>query len=183
MDHLSTNSKNTDIKGRAKFISEKMRSIPFAAFCHFLADMFGIISKLSLKMQRNDLILPVVVSLLHETLANVQALKSRPAPNGHLKHFMNILEESGVDDEMQFQGIILKGSLDGTSKRGGTHPDRLQSSIAEAIELCLSGMKERFGSMLTSTLTPNLWLATPPKLLKICSFSMLILCRQACETL
>ena len=84
MDHLSTVSKNTGIKGRAKFISE-MSSIPLAAFCHFLADMFGIISKLSLKMQRNDLILKVAVSLLHETVANLQALKSRPVPYGHLK--------------------------------------------------------------------------------------------------
>ena len=59
MDHLSVALKNTDIKGRAKFISKKMRSISFTAFCHFLADMFGIISKSSLKMPRNDLILPL----------------------------------------------------------------------------------------------------------------------------
>ena len=63
--HLSATSKNADIKGRTKFVSEKMRRIRFAAFCHFLADIFAIISKLSLKMQRNDLILPVAVSLLH----------------------------------------------------------------------------------------------------------------------
>lgn len=56
MEHLSATSKNADIKGRAKFVSKKMRSVSFAAFCHFLADMFAIISKLSLKMQRNDLI-------------------------------------------------------------------------------------------------------------------------------
>ena len=140
MDHLSAISKNTDIKGRAKFISDKMRSIPFAAFCHFLADMFGIISKLSLKMQRNDLILPVAVSLLHETVTNLQVLKSRPAPNGHLKRFTNILEDSEVDGEMQFQGITLKGSLDGTPKRGGARPDNLQSSMAAAIDLSLTGI-------------------------------------------
>ena len=151
MDHLSAISKNTDIKGRAKFISDKMRSIPFAAFCHFLADMFGIISKLSLKMQRNDLILPVAVSLLHETVTNLQVLKSPPAPNGHLKHFTNILEDSEVDCEMQFQGITLKGSLDGTPKRRGARPDNLQSSMAVAIDLSLTGIFERFGSMLTST--------------------------------
>ena len=91
-----------------------MRSISFAAFCHFLTDMFGIISKLSLKMQRNDLILPVAVSLLHQTVTNVQVLKGRPTPNGHLKRFMNILEESG--GEMQFQGITLKGTLNVTPK-------------------------------------------------------------------
>lgn len=149
MDHLSVTSKNTDIKGRAKFISEKMRNISFTAFCHFLADTFGIISKLSLKMQRNDLILPVAVSLLNETVTNVQVLKSRLAPNGHLQRFVNILGKS--NDEMQFQGITLKGTIDGTPKRGGARPDNFQSSVTEAIDLCVSGIKERFGSMLTST--------------------------------
>ena len=144
MDHLSVASKNTDIKGRAKFISEKMRSISFTAFCHFLADMFGIISKLSLKM--------------HETVTNVQVLRSRPAPNGHLQRFMNILEKS--NGKMQFQGITLKGTLDGTPKRGGARPDNFQSSGREAVDLCVSGIKERFGLMLTSisnaqSLTPS----------------------------
>lgn len=46
MDHLSAASKNADIKGRAKYVTEKMRSIHFSAFCHFLADMFEIIAKL-----------------------------------------------------------------------------------------------------------------------------------------
>lgn len=150
MEHLSATSKNADIKGRAKFVSEKMRSVSFAAFCHFLADMFAIISKLSLKMQRNDLILPVAVALLHETIANVDALKLRPVPNGHLKRFMNMLEESGVPDEVQFQGHTLKGSLDGTPKRGTTQTDSFKSLMIEAIELCQSALNERFGSMLCS---------------------------------
>lgn len=141
MEHLSATSKNADIKGRAKFVSEKMRSVSFAAFCHFLADMFAIISKL---------ILPVAVALLHETIANVDALKLRPVPNGHLKRFMNMLEESGVPDEVQFQGHTLKGSLDGTPKRGTTQTDSFKSSMIEAIELCQSGLNERFGCMLCS---------------------------------
>ena len=67
MEHLSSTSKNSDIKVRAKFVCEKMKTMQFAAFCHFLADMFAIISRLSLNMQRNDLILPVAVSLIRET--------------------------------------------------------------------------------------------------------------------
>ena len=101
-------------------------------------------------MQRNDLILPVAVAILHETIANVDALKLRPVPNGHLKRFMNMLEESGVPDEVQFQGHTLKGSLDGTPKRGTTQTDSFKSSKIEAIELCQSGLNERFGSMLCS---------------------------------
>lgn len=121
-----------------KIYQSKDEKYFFRGICHFLANMFGIISKSSLKMQRNDLILPVAVSLLHETVTNIQVLKSRPAPNGHLKRYMNIFEESQVDNEMQFQGNMLKGSLDGTPKRGGAHPDSLQSSMAEAIDMCLN---------------------------------------------
>lgn len=108
MDHLSAASKNTDVKGQAKYVAEKMRSIQFSVFCNFLADMFEIIAKLSLKMQRNDLILPVAVSLLHETVANIEALKIHPVPNGHLARFMNMLQHSEVKDELRFQGITLR---------------------------------------------------------------------------
>ena len=52
---------------------------------------------------------------------------------------------------MQFQGITLQGSLDGTPKRGGARPDNFQSSVTEAVDLCVSGIKERFDLMLTST--------------------------------
>ncbi|XP_067017850.1 zinc finger protein 862-like [Acropora muricata] len=75
-----------------------------------------------------------------------------------VERFMNILEKS--NGEMQFQGITLKGTLHGTPKRGGAHPDNFQSPVTEAVDLCVSGIKERFGSMLTSTsnaqpLTPS----------------------------
>ena len=150
MDHLSAASKNTDVKGRAKYVAEKMRSIQFSAFCHFLADMFEIIAKLSLKMQRNDLILPVAVSLLHETVANIEALKIRPVPNEHLARFMNMLQHSGVKDELRFQGITLRGSLNGKPKRGDVRTGSFQSRVNEAIGLCLTGLEERFGSLINS---------------------------------
>lgn len=50
MEYFSVILKNVDIKGRVKFVSEKMRSVSFVVFCYFLADMFVIIFKLSLKM-------------------------------------------------------------------------------------------------------------------------------------
>ena len=150
MDHLSTTSKNADIKGRAKFVSEKMRSMKFAAFCHFLADMFAVIAKLSLKMQRNNLILPVAVSSIRETVANLESLKTCHVPNGHLKRFLNMVEESEVADEVEFQGHTLRASLDGTPRRGGIHTSSFQSAKEEAIELCLTGLAERFGNLLAN---------------------------------
>ena len=66
MQDLSVNCKNADIQGRARHVSQKMKNIYFAAFCHFLVDLFAILSWLSLQMQRNDIILPSVVSHLRK---------------------------------------------------------------------------------------------------------------------
>ena len=44
----------------------------------------------------------------------------------------------------------MQGFLDGTPKRGNAQTDSFKSSVIEAIELCQSGLKERFGSMLCS---------------------------------
>ena len=64
MDHLSASSNNADIKGCAKYIAKRTRDIQFAAFCHFLADRFTILSRLSLKKQSDSLILPAAISQL-----------------------------------------------------------------------------------------------------------------------
>jgi len=45
MEHLSTTSKNADIQERAKFVAAKMKDMHFTAFCHFLADLFSLLSK------------------------------------------------------------------------------------------------------------------------------------------
>lgn len=98
MKHLSTSSTSTDIKGRAKFIAKRMRDIQFAAFCHFLAHMLSILGKLSLKMQSDDLILPVAVSQLKETVASITCLKSRHVPNGYLEKFLKVSNKSNNKD-------------------------------------------------------------------------------------
>lgn len=130
MEHLSISSKNADIQGRAKFVAGKMRDVHFTAFCHFLAGLFSILSKLSLQMQCNDLILPVSVSLVKEAMARAECLKSHPIPDGHLPAFLkNVKSASG------FQGITLTGSLEGTVKRGDGLPESLQSEIKTAVDL------------------------------------------------
>ena len=102
MKHLSTSSSSAEIKGRAKFISKRMRNVQFAAFCHFLADMFSILEKLSLKMQSDDLILPVAVSQLKETVVSISCLKSRHAPNGYLETFLKVPNNLGKKDVKVF---------------------------------------------------------------------------------
>jgi len=90
-----------------------MKDVHFAAFCHFWTDLFTILSRLSLQMQRNDIILPTVVSLLKESLVCIECLTSCPVPDGHLAKFLQT-----VKDTQTFQGIVLRGSLEGKAKRG-----------------------------------------------------------------
>lgn len=148
MEHLSISSKNADIQGWAKFVAGKMRDVHFAAFCHFLVDLFSILSKLSLQMQRNDLILPMSVSLVKEAMARVEFLKSRPIPDGHLAAFLK-----NVKSASDFQGIALTGSLEGTVKRGSGLPKSLQSEIETAVDLCTHGLNERFGILMNASVT------------------------------
>ena len=146
MEHLSTTSKSAEIKGRAKFIAVKMRDAQFVAFCHFLADLFSVLSKLSLQMQRNDLILPICVSLLKETITRVESLKGRPVPDGHLAKFLKRVESSST-----FQGIALNGSLEDKVKRGGGTSKGLQSEIETAVDLCKQGLTERFNVLINAS--------------------------------
>ena len=149
MDHLSASSKNPDIKGRAKYIAKRMRDIQFAAFCHFLADMFTILGRLSLKMQSDSLILPAAVSQLNETLAEISCLKNRHVPKGHFQQFEAVLSKSDDKGGMEFQGIQMEGSLEGKVKRSGAGPS-FSSEVNKVVDLCVNGLKERFGSLMNT---------------------------------
>ena len=110
MEHLVTTSTKSDVKGRAKFITKAMKTVSFVCFCHFLADLFDILSKLSVQFQQNELILPCAVSLL-ETISNITLLSKRPVPGGGLHTFMSSLQ--ACNGPFMFQGIILSGDASG----------------------------------------------------------------------
>lgn len=145
MEDLSVNSKNADIQGRARHVAAKMKDIHFAAFCHFLADLFSILSRLSLQMQRNDIILPTAVSHLKETLLRVESIANRPVVDGYLDKFWK------VEGNHTFQGENLTGSIQGkVAKRGGSTSGSLQSKMETAVSLTMQGLRERFGVLLSS---------------------------------
>ena len=147
MEDLSVNSKNADIQGRARHVSTKMKDIHFAAFCHFLADLFSILSRLSLQMQRNGIILPTVVSHLKETVLRVESLANRPVADGHLARFWKTVEGTYT-----FQGVDLTGSIEsrarGKDKLGGGGGGRLEAEMVTAVNLTTKGLRERFGILL-----------------------------------
>jgi len=146
MEHLATASTNTDVKGRAKFIIKAMKTVSFVSFCHFLADLFEVLSKLSVQFQRNELILPCAVSLLEETVSNITLLCKRPVSGGRLHTFLSSLQAS--NSSIMFQGIILPGDASGLTTVEITHTGGVGAQIKRATDLCLSGLKERFAVLL-----------------------------------
>lgn len=149
MDHLSASSNNADIKGRAKYIARRMRDIQFAGFCHFWADMFTILGRLSLKMQGDSLILPVAVSLLNETVVEISCLKNGHVQKGHFQQFEAVLSKSDDKGGMEFQGIQMEGSLEGKVEQFGAGSS-FSSEVNKAVDLCVNGLKERFGSLMNT---------------------------------
>ena len=97
-------------------------------------------------MQRNGLILPTCVSLLKETITQVESLKGRPVPDGHLAKFLKNVESSST-----FQGIALNGSLEGKVKHGGGTSKGLRSEIDKAVDLCKQGLTVRFDVLINAS--------------------------------
>ena len=120
-----------------------MKDIHFAAFCHFLADLFSILNRLSLQLQRNDILFPTVVSYLKETMLRVETLAKRPVADGHLAKFWQKVEGTET-----FQGVNVTGSIQGKANRGGSTSGSLESEMVTAVNLTTQGLRERFGVLL-----------------------------------
>ena len=67
-------------------------------------------------MQRNDILLPTVVSHLKETKLRVECLTSRPVPDVHLENFLKKVNKS-----RSFQGVVLRGTLEGKNYTWGEY--------------------------------------------------------------
>lgn len=56
MESLPESRRNVDLVARGRSVALAMNRIEFAIFCHFLADVFGEMAKLSLQLQKSNLI-------------------------------------------------------------------------------------------------------------------------------
>ena len=65
------------------------------------------------------------------------------------KKFLKVSSKSSNKDAKLFQGIKLEGSLEGKVKRIGSGPS-FNSEVNKAVDLCLDGLKERFGQLMDS---------------------------------
>lgn len=150
MEHLASTSPKAEIKGRALNVSRAMKEASFVVFCHFLADMFQILGKLSLHFQRNDLILPSALSILKETIENIKSLTKRPIPGGSMQALLTSFANQQSDPPM-FQGIQLTQSKVGRVASSIHYSEAVQKSVDEAVQLCLQGLEDKFGSLLQLT--------------------------------
>jgi len=144
-EHLASTSAKTEIKGRATNVARTMKDESIVAFCHFVADMFQILSKMSLHFQRNDLVLPSAPTVLKEATGSIKMLPKHPVPGGKMEAILESLKKQ-QHDPPHFQGITLNKA---TGRRALTSLSSgpVQKNVEQAIELCLKGMKERFGPL------------------------------------
>lgn len=102
MEHLASTSKNSDVKGRAVNVVRNMKKIQFIAFAHFLLDLLGFITELSLALQSNKLILHTAVSAIKSCITSIEAIRGRPKPGGYHETFLcNVTQqqENGIQNK------------------------------------------------------------------------------------
>ena len=89
-----------------------MKKVHFVAFCHFIADMFQIISELSKSLQKNDLILPMAITAVRRAVDQLENLLVRPKRNGHLSAFLTALQTQveGQENDDEDDGDDANGS-------------------------------------------------------------------------
>ncbi|KAL8572378.1 hypothetical protein ACOMHN_023147 [Nucella lapillus] len=111
MENLKETSRNADVAGRGRKVSATMKDLQFAAFSHFLADVFQEISKLSLLLQSKDLILPCAIDGVENCFTSLDAMKTDPFPGGLLETFITecLEKQTRGFHTTTFQGLEMKG--------------------------------------------------------------------------
>lgn len=148
MEHLASTSTNADVKGRAKNVSQKMKDFSFVSFAHFLLDLLGYITALSLSFQSNRTILSSAVNGIKACMTGVEAPKDRAKHAGFLEGFF-------ANDSLRafvpsFQEIELKNTQ-GVDFGNLSMEDMslsFRNAVSRAVDLVVNGMRYRYASLL-----------------------------------
>lgn len=111
MERLASTCPKAEIKGSALNVAHKMKDESFVVFCHFLSDMFQILSKMSMHFQCNDLILPSALAILRETTENIKMLTKRSSPGGKMEAIRSSLAKQQDDRQIQLGALIKHEKL------------------------------------------------------------------------
>lgn len=139
MDHLAACSNNADIAGRARKLSKDMKNLKFIAFSHFLADFFSEVSKLSLQLQTDDLILSSAISAVEDCLDALKLMKTKPLDGGLLEKFQT---KCLGNNPVKFQGLAL------CSNDNNDVLDVLKRQFNDTISLTQDEIHKRFDNIL-----------------------------------
>ncbi|KAL3970763.1 protein unc-79 [Sarotherodon galilaeus] len=139
-DYLAGFSANADIAGRAtKF------NATFVAFCHFIADVFSGISKFSLLLQRNDIILPQAICSLEQLLVTTEIMflndMRLQRRQQHEEGEMAIYKFNSI----QFNFIYIAPNH---NNRDGVAATKLKKVMDATIKSTVKNIKARFSSLL-----------------------------------
>lgn len=146
--HLAASNKNADIRGRSVFVSKLMVRFDFVLFCHVLLDLLSCISKLSVSLQGDPVILPSAVAAIQTCITNVKALKV--IPGKHLKAFLQSThsQREHGNDQITFQGVNLTDVPDMDPDNLSSLPSSDTQAISNAVMSTVQGMQDRFAVLL-----------------------------------
>ena len=79
MEHLASSSVNADIMGRWNHVSRLMLKDDFVVMCHFIHDVFTVVSKLALTLQNRNTTLTTALNAVRYGIASLDDLLMNPS--------------------------------------------------------------------------------------------------------
>ena len=130
MEHLAATSMNADIMGRWNHVSRLMLKVDFVVMCHFIHDVFTVVSKLALTLQNRNTTLTTALNAVRYGIASLDDLLINPS-HGMANLF--------TLDSRPYQQLRLTGGNIPTSMTDIAAPARKQ--MKNVVSAVTDGMK------------------------------------------
>ena len=147
MEHIAAASTSTaDVVGRAKKIVKSLKQASFAAYMHFMLDVYELLSQCSLLLQKNITTLGVASASLKNCISTLESLTSG---SGHfscnLQNFISHMNENGT-----FQGVKMIGAdyLSNVTQFGDLPECHERQAMSALVKVSVGAISKRFASLL-----------------------------------
>jgi hypothetical protein len=127
---------------------QRMKDFSFVAFAHFLLDLLGYITALSLSFQSNRTILSTAVNGMKTCITGIEALQGRAKRVCSLEQLFSL--DSLRAPIPSFQEIELKNTqnIEFENLSMDEMPLSFRNAVSRAIDLVVVGMRDRYASLL-----------------------------------
>lgn len=113
-----------EVKGRAVFLTRKLKDMRLLRFMHFMLDLLKVVSSLSLSLQRDDINVNSMLDALETT--NLELVALSQAPGEHLTEFTNSLQNDPQNPTgKMYKDVKLTHSGDVADDQ--TYPDVIET--------------------------------------------------------